>query len=334
MTDKSYRWIGPFRVDSHLGSGATGEVFLAEDPSLGRKVAIKILKHDYKYDHEFRNRFLREARSMASLTNQNVVAVHAIGDEEGVPYMVMEYMKGNDLLLYLEEKGPLSIPYALDIFMDVISGLKSASELKIIHRDIKPANIFLSEDNHAKIGDFGLARAEIDAAMTADGVIIGTPDYLAPEVIEGKKSTLKSDIYSLGCSFYHAVTGTPPFRTPGDDSTSGQVLARQLSDPPPPLNVAGTPRSLRKIILQMMDKNPDKRPGYDKVVEFFKKSRKSETLTISIPRLSTIAATIVSSPDDMDDFTDESDGIHPLLLISMGFAISAGIIAAGIIFLS
>lgn len=333
MPDKLLKWIGPFRVISHLGSGATGEVFLAEDPSLGRKVAIKILKKEFKYNAEFRNRFLREARSMASLTSPNVVNVHAIGDEEGMPYMVMEYMDGNDLLTHIEKNGALPVQQAIEIFIDVLSGLRSASAYKIIHRDIKPANIFLTAGNTAKIGDFGLARAEIDSSMTADGVVIGTPDYLAPEVIEGKKSTIKSDIYSLACSFYHVVAGHPPFRENNEDATSGEVLSRQLKTPPPTLKVEGTPRILRKLLLNMMDKDPDLRPGYDKVIEIFKRSMRSETLTISIPTLSTITQSLRRADSDPYEVVSDDDFLPfpSIVLVLMGIAAGILIIAGGII---
>jgi len=261
------KWIGPFRILGLLGSGATGHVFLGEDPSLDRKVAIKILKTDFKYDSELRNRFLREARNMARLSHPGVVSVHAVGDEEGLPYMVMEYLQGTDLLTTIEKQGALSWSIVVSIFIDVTEGLWTAFAEGIVHRDVKPANIFLAAENRAKIGDFGLARAlEMDANLTADGVVIGTPDYLAPEVISGVKATVESDVYALGCSMFHAMAGHPPYRFLHEDINGQEVLSRHIKAPVPMLDNRQIPRALRKLIYDMMNKKPGARPPYEKIL--------------------------------------------------------------------
>jgi len=267
------KWIGPFRILGLLGSGATGHVFLGEDPSLDRKVAIKILKTDFKYDSELRNRFLREARNMARLSHPGVVSVHAVGDEEGLPYMVMEYLQGTDLLTTIEKQGVLSWSKVVSIFLDVTEGLWAAFAEGIVHRDVKPANIFLAAENRAKIGDFGLARAlELDANLTADGVVIGTPDYLAPEVISGVKATVESDVYALGCSMFHAMAGHPPYRFLHEDITGQEVLSRHIKSPVPMLDNRQIPRALRKLIYDMMNKKPGARPTYDKILSALRNS--------------------------------------------------------------
>jgi eukaryotic-like serine/threonine-protein kinase len=333
MTINIPKWIGPFKIVKLLGSGCTGNVFMGEDPSLGREVAIKMLKSKFKYDKELRDRFLREARAMASLSHPTVVSVFAVGDEEGLPYMVMEYLSGLDLLTQIENDGAMDLQLAIPIFIDVAQGLKAAAEKKIIHRDVKPANIFLAEKTEAKIGDFGLARAlEMDADLTADGVIIGTPDYLSPEIIAGEKANAKSDIYSLACSFYHVVTGAPPFRTNNEDISAGEVLARQLKNDPPHLKIQGS-RAIKKIIHKMMNKDPKLRPGYEKIISTLDGSIKRDTLTINIPRLSTIAhlssLTEKPEPEDGELLLD----FPPILLILMAVFFSAAIITMGIFLL-
>ena len=267
------KWIGPFRILSPLGSGATGNVFLGEDPSLDRKVAIKILKNDFKYDSELRNRFLREARNMARLSHPGVVSVHAVGDEEGLPYMVMEYLQCTDLLTTLDRQGALPYSQVVSIFIDVTEGLWNAYAEGIVHRDVKPANIFLAAESRAKIGDFGLARAlELDANLTADGVVIGTPDYLAPEVISGVKATVESDVYALGCSIFHALAGHPPYRFLHEDITGQEVLSRHIKSPVPMLDNRQVPRALRKLVYDMMNKKPGARPGYERILTALRRS--------------------------------------------------------------
>lgn len=271
------KWIGPYRVLGSLGSGATGEVYLGEDPQLDRKVAIKILKTDFKYDSELRNRFLREARNMARLSHPGVVSVFAVGDEEGLPYLVMEYLQGTDLLTFIEKHGALPYSQVVSIFLDVAEGLWHAAADGIVHRDVKPANIFLAAENRAKIGDFGLARAlELDSGLTADGVVIGTPDYLAPEIISGVKATAESDIYSLGCSMYHALAGYPPYRLPHEDISGQEVLSRQLRSPVPMLDDRQIPRALRKLVHDMMSKQPSGRPSYEKILQALRRTMRPD----------------------------------------------------------
>ncbi len=333
-------WIGAYKIREIIGSGATGHVYLAEDPSLNRKVAVKILKSKFKYDNELRQRFLREAQAMAKLSHPAVVSVYTVGDEEGVPYLVMEYMKELDLLSVIDtsKMGRLPVSKALPIFIDVCQGLETALENNIIHRDIKPANIFLAGKNRAKIGDFGLASVlELESNLTADGVIIGTPDYIAPEIISGEKPNMHSDIYSLGCSLFHALKGYPPYREKNEDISSGEVLGRQLNSDPPPLKGKDFSRSLTKIVAQMLNKNPDKRPNYPTIIKRLKKSLDSDTITINIPRLSSISHKNSDKTESGNDDTENSNDILPFpaaFLVLFGLFFSTLILFLGIYLLN
>ncbi len=308
------KWIGPYRIAGTLGSGATGEVFLGEDPQLDRKVAIKVLKSEFKYDTELRNRFLREARNMARLSHPGVVAVFAVGDEEGLPYMVMEYLQGTDLLTLIEKQGALPYNQVVSIFLDVTEGLWHAAAKGIVHRDVKPANIFLAAENRAKIGDFGLARAlELEASLTADGVVIGTPDYLAPEIIAGVKATSESDVYSLGCSMFHALAGHPPYRFPHEDIPGQEVLSRHVGSPVPMLDNRQIPRVLRKLVYDMMNKRPAARPGYEKILQALRRAMRpddyhSRTIPAVRPRLPGPEKNPEASPEPAEPELDLPEG--------------------------
>ncbi len=326
------KWIGPYRNLGLLGSGATGHVFLGEDPSLDRKVAIKILKSDFKYDSELRNRFLREARNMARLSHPGVVSVHAVGDEEGLPYMVMEYLQATDLLTTIEKKGALPYGQVVSIFIDVTEGLWAALAEGIVHRDIKPANIFLAAENRAKIGDFGLARAlEMDANLTADGVVIGTPDYLAPEVISGVKATVESDVYSLGCSLFHALAGHPPFRFTHEDITGQEVLSRHIKSPVPMLDNRQIPRPLRKLVYDMMNKRPQLRPSYEKIIKALRRAMRPEdyssrSMPVFSPQRTAAMKAAVSSMAPV--VTDQEE---PELNLSVPWTLAFGALGSSLI---
>jgi len=331
------KWIGPFRILGLLGSGATGHVFLAEDPSLDRKVAIKILKTDFKYDSELRNRFLREARNMARLSHPGVVSVHAVGDEEGLPYMVMEYLQATDLLTAIEKQGALSWSTVVSIFIDVTEGLWNAYAEGIVHRDVKPANIFLAAENRAKIGDFGLARAlEMDANLTADGVVIGTPDYLAPEVISGVKATVESDVYALGCSMFHAMAGHPPYRFLHEDISGQEVLSRHIKATVPMLDNRQIPRALRKLIYDMMNKKPGARPTYEKIVNALRRAMRpkdynSRAMPAFNPGRTAASSKTAASPIHPSSTFEDSESepeldLPAVWLVVFGVLISAAIL--------
>src|SRR4051812_14580553 len=200
--------IGGYRVERELGSGGMGLVFLCRDEALDRRVAIKVLKGDLLDQGEMRSRFLREARALARVSSPHVVAVHAVGEDAVAgPFVVMEFLDGEDLAVRLKRDGRLPWREAVDITRDAVAGLKAAADVGIVHRDIKPANLFVVAGK-AKLTDFGLAR-EIQggAGVTQAGIVVGTPAYLAPEVIKGSVANHQSDLYSLGATLFHLVVG-------------------------------------------------------------------------------------------------------------------------------
>jgi serine/threonine-protein kinase len=264
--------IEKFRVTSRLGSGAMGEVFLATDESLGRKVALKILSETHRDNPELRARFVREARAVAAISHPNVVQVFATGEWDGRPYLVMELLGGQDLATLVRKDGPLPSRRAAAIVADAAKGLAAAARAGLMHRDVKPSNIMLLPDGTVKVTDFGLAKPMDpgdDPGLTALGVVVGTPDYIAPEQARGEEIDQRVDIYALGCTLFFLLTGRPPYRKSLDDDEKYlKVVARHLRDPVPDPHVErpDTDDELAELQAQMMAKSPDDRPSYDAVI--------------------------------------------------------------------
>ena len=220
--------IGEFVVKGLLGKGAMGEVYEGTDEKLGRRVAIKILGRKHRESQEFKQRFIREGRSLAAMNHPNVVQIYSIGEHEGRPYMAMEFLDGEDIGVLLKKNGPLHPGDAAEVICQAAIGLAQTQDVGVVHRDVKPSNLVVS-GNQIKVTDFGLAKAlEEDLSITATGVFVGTPDYLAPEQAMGKEVDVKADIYALGCSLYHMCSGHPPFRKGGQDDHYTAVVRRHL----------------------------------------------------------------------------------------------------------
>jgi eukaryotic-like serine/threonine-protein kinase len=206
---------GRYELGEELGSGAVGRVFSAHDQVLGRDVAVKLLSPDS--DAVTRQRFVREARTAARLHHPNAVAVYDTGEADGQPYLVMELVRGQSLADLIERQGPLEIDEAVAITAGVLQGLEAAHRAGMVHRDVKPGNVLLPDDGGVKLSDFGIAKALDDesADVTMAGVLMGTPTYLAPELLVGEPPSPASDVYGVGCLLYAQLTGDPPF-TRGD----------------------------------------------------------------------------------------------------------------------
>ena len=254
-------WLGKlahYEIEEILGRGAFGIVVKAFDEKLHRVVAIKLLSPELAASSPPRKRFLREARTAAAVTHENIVAIHAV-EEEPIPYLVMEYVSGRTLQQRMDEYGPLEIPEILRIGQQVAAGLAAAHEVKLIHRDIKPSNILLSDGpiERAKLSDFGLARAVDDASLTSSGLIAGTPIYMAPEQARGDTLDHRMDLFSLGSVLYQMTSGRLPFRA----ASSVAVLKRVCEDTPRSLNevIEGTPAWLETIIFRLLEKDRDDR---------------------------------------------------------------------------
>lgn len=239
------------------------EVYLAEQKSLARQVALKVLTDDLASQQGYVERFQQEARSAAALIHSNIVQVYDVGRSNGYHFIAQEYVPGQNLAEWMNRNGPVDSGRTLDIIRQIAAALCKADERSIVHRDIKPENIMLARDGQVKVADFGLARVNTtDArdngnARTQAGVAMGTPLYMSPEQIEGNPVDGRSDIYSLGVTAYHMLAGEPPFT--GD--TPLAVAMKHVNKTPPALSkrAPGTPSDLVAIVERMMAKSPDDR---------------------------------------------------------------------------
>lgn len=250
-----------------------GEVYRAIDTGLNRRVAIKILSEKHRDSQELRQRFVREGRAVAAISHPNVVQVFATGTFDDRPYIAMELLDGTDLGTTVEKKGPLSSAEAAHAVLDAAQGLAAASKAGLIHRDVKPSNLVRLSDGRVKVTDFGLAKPVdpgTEPALTAMGVVVGTPDYIAPEQARGETIDERVDIYALGGTLYFLLTGIPPFRTgkPSEDKYL-KVVARHLRNPPPEASVtnAAVDRELSDLARKMMAKKPAERPSYPEAIQ-------------------------------------------------------------------
>ena len=260
--------IDTYRVLELLGTGGMGEVYLAIDDADGHKVALKLLSEEHRDNAELRARFLREASAIAAVSHPNVVQVLATGEFEGRPYLAMEYLAGKDLGSLVDQSGPLGSLAVATVLCGAASALGAAAEVGLVHRDVKPTNLMWLDDGVVKVTDFGLAKPvgpSAEPALTALGVVMGTPDYIAPEQARGEELDARADIYALGCTAFFLLTGRPPFRTRRDDAKQYmRIIARHVSDPAPDARgeMPQTDAELAELILGMMAKERQKRPAY------------------------------------------------------------------------
>jgi serine/threonine-protein kinase len=258
--DLTGRTLADFRVLRKLGQGGMGQIYLAEQISLKRKVALKILRPELAASPEALQRFKAEAEAVARATHANIVQVYAFGEAEGMPYMALEYVEGRNLRDYLSRKTP-DVLVALSIMRQVAAALQRASELGIIHRDIKPENILLTRKGEVKVADFGLSRCLAGDRpalnLTQSGVAMGTPLYMSPEQVEGKAVDPRTDIYSFGVTCYHLLAGHPPFRGDGPFEVA---LQHVRAEPVPLAEVRpDLPEALCALVHKMMAKDPGQR---------------------------------------------------------------------------
>jgi hypothetical protein len=249
--------IGKYDVTGVIGRGGMGIVYRATDPRIGRPVAIKVLTGFFSEDSELLARFYREAKSTGSLQHQNIVTVYELGDQDGFPYLVMEYLEGESLDSIIASRKPLSISEKLGIMIRVCDGLSFAHERGIIHRDIKPANIVVLTSGAVKIVDFGIAQVG-NKRLTRTGQVVGSINYMSPEQLNDTvELDARTDVYSAGVVLFQLLTGVLPFE--GRDTSS--TLLKIVRDPPPPLNKFITlfPPELETISQKALMKDRDQR---------------------------------------------------------------------------
>ncbi len=256
----SHKRIGRYEILDTLGKGAMGVVYLARDPIIDRRVALKTLRLDLDPDfaEEFRERFFREAKAAGRLNHPGIVTIHDVGEcpDTGLVYIAMEHIKGQDLKKMLGPDRRLHPAEAARIVAEVAMALDYAHNLGVVHRDIKPANIILTTDGSPKVMDFGVARLE-SSNLTVDGQFIGTPNFMSPEQITGQTVDGRSDLFSLGVVLFNLLTGTKPFS--GTNMHEVTLKIAQESCPIPSTVVPGLPAAFNPIVLKCLEKEPDRR---------------------------------------------------------------------------
>lgn len=252
--------LGRYEVVAELGKGAMGVVYRANDPMLNRMVAIKTINTEeagHEGMAEYEARFYTEAKAAGGLNHPNIIIIYDIGKSGHLVYMAMEYIEGRELREMLAEGQPLPVALAVDVAAQVGEGLAYAHQHHVVHRDIKPANIMITPEGRAKIADFGIARMRSSETRTQTGIILGSPRYIAPEQVVGKRADHRSDIFSLGVILYESLTGTTPFNGEGLSALMYQITNH---DPAPPSSLnPQVPVMLDYIIAKVLAKSPDAR---------------------------------------------------------------------------
>ena len=251
--------LGKFEIKRVLGNGAMGEVYLGVDPSIGREVAIKTILPAAAQGGEAKERFAREARAAGVLNHPNLVTIYEFGEDQGVLYIAMEFVKGHDLEELLQEQS-LTRSEALEVLAQVCDGIGFAHREQIVHRDIKPSNVRVQRDGkrlHAKVMDFGVAKIS-NSDMTATGMVMGTVSYMAPEYIRTGRPDPRSDLFAVGVMLYECLSGRKPFA--GD--TTPTVLYKIVNEAPDPIDterLKGISPAIRTVLDRALRKNPDER---------------------------------------------------------------------------
>lgn len=258
--------FGRYTIESRLGSGGSGVVYLALDPTLGRKVALKLLSPALAVDPDFRARFAAEARSAAALDHPHILPVYGAGEQDGQLYLAMRYVPGFDLGTLIAREGTLPLARMVRLLTQIAAALDAAHASGLVHRDVKPTNVLIAAGEHSYLADFGLARptTPYTSGLTRPGQLVGSVDYLAPELLAGTPASPRSDVYALACLAVECLTGTPPFRRDSELAT----LYAQANDSVPQLSTlhAGLPLGLDPVVQRALAKRPEQR--YSSATEF------------------------------------------------------------------
>jgi serine/threonine protein kinase len=249
-----------YQVENVVGLGGIGILYRARQLRLDRLVALKLVEPDVARDPVVRERLRREARAVASLDHPNVVPLYEAGEEDGNVYIVTRWIEGTELGTLIQRDGPLPSGQAARVAAQIASALEIAHERGLIHRDVKPSNVILTSEGHVYLTDFGLAkRAETAPGLTAADQILGTVDYVAPEVIEGGEPDARSDIYSLGCLLFEMLSGEPPF---AEHKGGMAKMWAHVNAPTPSLRERrpDVPAELEDLVRRAIAKAPEARP--------------------------------------------------------------------------
>ena len=248
--------VSHYRVIENIGSGGMGDVYLADDTKLARRVALKFLSRQIASDPSLRARFTREVQAVAALNHPNIVHVYEVSEYNGIPFCAMEYVEGRSLREVIRD-NILEFEEITRLAIEIASGLEAAHNLGIVHRDVKPANIILDRNGRVRILDFGLAKRATDPDLTIVGSTLGTVNYMSPEQAQGKESDRRSDIFSYGIVLYQLITRKLPFKGAFDAAT----LTAIVHDNPPTLSQHrnDTPQGFQKIVSRILEKNAEKR---------------------------------------------------------------------------
>jgi serine/threonine protein kinase len=260
--------LGRYEIVDEIGKGAMGVVYLARDPLIGRLVALKTFRIGYSVKdqelEQFRARFIREAQSAGILNHPNIVTIHDVVEhsDDGLAFIAMEYVRGTNLKALLQGDQPLTLPFVVDVIAQVAEALDYAHSHRVIHRDVKPANILITADNRVKITDFGIARLDT-SNLTQEGQLLGTPNYMAPEQIQGKEVDHRADLFALGVVLYELITRRKPFQGENLTVVSHRIVYDHFT--PPRDYVQNLPPGLEAILSRALDKDPNRR--YQKAKE-------------------------------------------------------------------
>jgi eukaryotic-like serine/threonine-protein kinase len=274
-TEPRYRLVRP------LGHGGMASVYLAEDRELERPVAIKRLAENFAADPEFRRRFEREACLAAPLSHPNIVAVYDVGEEDGRPFIVMEYVEGESVAEALRRGGRFPVAESLRIALDACAGLGAAHAAGLVHRDIKPHNLLITPEGTVKIADFGLARSLEGTFLTDHGTVMGTAAYLAPEQLDGGEVSAAADVYSLGAVLYELLTG----EAPRSASTLVELVQRGHDEPVRPVHelAADVPSAVEAAVMHALATDPAARPPSADAFATELRSAEDATTVVSRP---------------------------------------------------
>ena len=259
MTHLIGKQLGRYTIQEEIGRGGMARVYRAHDSQLRRTVAIKVLLPQLAVDPEFAQRFEREAVTAANLHHHNIVTIYDVGDQDGLRYIAMEYVRGRTLHAIIGERGALGLGYAIAIIGPVAAALDYAHRQGAVHRDVKPQNIMIDADGRVLLTDFGIAQPPESGSgerLTRTGIFMGTPEYISPEQASAQRVDGRSDLYSLGIATYEVITGTVPF-----SGATPQLIVAHAQKPPPPISTQdqALPPELDGVMARILAKRPEQR---------------------------------------------------------------------------